>query len=193
MRDRPVTEVSIARRPAGGSARQQPQPLYWRFLRLHHVRPNGWQRAILVEGVIAVAVTLVLADVASAWTLLVLPATSALLVKAHDVVAGMLQASRPREPLSPPEVGDYTPFVVVVGALLLLRLFVHGSAAGTLVALVYGVNAFCAWLVYRYAVRRGVSRVGGIRVAAIAFFVGWLFGLFYAMREIRLTREEGAT
>jgi len=46
----------------------QKPPLYWRALRLQHLRPNGWQRAILVEGVLALAVVLVLADVATAWT-----------------------------------------------------------------------------------------------------------------------------
>jgi hypothetical protein len=65
-------------------------PLYWRALRLRHLRPNGWQRAVLVEGVLALAVILVLADVATAWTLLVLPLASALLVKGHDVLAGLL-------------------------------------------------------------------------------------------------------
>ena len=68
----------------------QNPPLYWRALRLQHLRPNGWQRAILVEGVLALAVVLVLADVATAWTLLVLPLASGLLVKGHDVLAGLL-------------------------------------------------------------------------------------------------------
>lgn len=66
-------------------------PMYWRLLRLRHVQPNGWQRAIFVEGVLALSLVLVLADVASAWTLLVLPLASALVVKAHDVIAGILQ------------------------------------------------------------------------------------------------------
>lgn len=65
-------------------------PLYWRALRLKHLRPNGWQRALLLEGVLAVAVVLVLADAASAWTIVVLPATVALVVKAHDLLAGWL-------------------------------------------------------------------------------------------------------
>ena len=68
-------------------------PLYWRILRLHHLRPNGWQRAVLVEGVLALSVVLVLADVATAWTLLVLPIAASLLVKGHDLLAGLL---RPR-------------------------------------------------------------------------------------------------
>lgn len=74
-------------------------PLYWRLLRLRTIHPNGWQRAILVEGVAAVAVILVLADVASAWTLLALPLVSAAIVKGHDVLAGLLSARsvKPRD------------------------------------------------------------------------------------------------
>ena len=66
-------------------------PMYWRLLRLRNVKPNGWQRAIFVEGVLALSLVLVLADVASAWTLLVLPLASALMVKGHDVIAGLLR------------------------------------------------------------------------------------------------------
>jgi len=76
----------------------QASPLYWRALRLQHLRPNGWQRAVLVEGVLALAVVLVLADVATAWTLLVLPLASALIVKGHDVLAGVLTWRRPSKP-----------------------------------------------------------------------------------------------
>lgn len=68
-------------------------PLYWRLLRLRHLRPNGWQRAILVEGVLSLSLVLVLADVASAWTLLVLPLASAATVKANDVLVGLLAGS----------------------------------------------------------------------------------------------------
>jgi hypothetical protein len=79
----------------------QNPPLYWRALRLAHLRPNGWQRAVLVEGVLALAVVLVLADVATAWTLLVLPLSSMLLVKGHDVLAGLLRPDRPDKPTAP--------------------------------------------------------------------------------------------
>jgi hypothetical protein len=75
----------------GGAATPSKAPLYWRLLRLRHIRPNGWQRAILVEGVAALSIVLVLADVATAWTLLVLPLSSAALVKGHDVLAGLLR------------------------------------------------------------------------------------------------------
>lgn len=75
----------------GGPAPAKP-PLYWRLLRLKHVHPNGWQRAIFVEGVLGLSLVLVLADVASAWTLLVLPLTSAAAVKGHDVLVGLLRS-----------------------------------------------------------------------------------------------------
>src|SRR5690348_12474446 len=81
-------------------------PLYWRALRLEHLRPNGWQRAILVEGVLALAVVLVLADVATAWTLLVLPLASGLIVKGHDVLAGHLH---PDMRTAPPPAGVTAP------------------------------------------------------------------------------------
>ena len=70
------------------------RPLYPRLLRLRNVHPNGWQRAALGEGALAVAVVLVLADLASAWTLLALPLGVAAVVKAHDVLAGLLHGGR---------------------------------------------------------------------------------------------------
>ena len=75
------------------SAASGRRPLYPRLLRLRHVHPNGWQRAVLGEGALALAVVLVLADLASAWTLLVLPLGVAVVVKAHDVLAGLLASS----------------------------------------------------------------------------------------------------
>lgn len=66
------------------------RPLYPRLLRLRHIAPNAWQRALLGEGALGVAVLLVLADLATAWTLLVLPLAVAVVVKAHDVLAGLL-------------------------------------------------------------------------------------------------------
>ena len=73
------------------AARPPHVPLYPRLLRLRHLRLSGWQRALLGEGPLVVAVLLVLADLATAWTLLVLPLAVAALVKLHDVVAGLLQ------------------------------------------------------------------------------------------------------
>lgn len=71
----------------------RPAPLYWRLLRLRYTRPNGWLRALFFEGAVAVAVVLVLAEVASVWTIVVLPFVVAVVVKANDILAGSLQRS----------------------------------------------------------------------------------------------------
>jgi hypothetical protein len=67
------------------------RPLYVRLLRLRAIAPSGWQRALFVEGALAVALVLFLADVASAWTLIALPLVVALVVKGHDALAGQLR------------------------------------------------------------------------------------------------------
>ena len=67
------------------------RPAYARLLHLQHIRPSGVQRALLGEGSVAAAALIALADLASAWLLVVLPLTVALVVKAHDVVAGRLR------------------------------------------------------------------------------------------------------
>lgn len=84
--------------PAAAKAKR---PLYPRLLRLRHVHPNAWQRAVLGEGAIGVAVLLVLADLATAWTLVALPVAVAVLVKAHDLVAGLLDRPTPPDVASP--------------------------------------------------------------------------------------------
>ena len=75
------------------------RPLYTRLLRLRHLRLGAWQRAVLGEGTLALAALLVLADLVSAWALLVLPVVVAAVVKAHDVVAGVLPT--PGTPTAP--------------------------------------------------------------------------------------------
>jgi hypothetical protein len=91
--------------PSAAAALPAKPPLYWRLLRLHTIRPNGWQRALLVEGVFGVAVVLTLADVATAWTLLALPLMSALVVKGHDLLAGLLRRPAPEMRSAPPNGG----------------------------------------------------------------------------------------
>jgi hypothetical protein len=89
----PVTATDDALPAAAAAAaptRPRKAPLYWRLLRLRHIHPNGWQRALLAEGVLAVAVLLVLAQKATIWTLLVLPVVVAALVKVHDMLTGSL-------------------------------------------------------------------------------------------------------
>ena len=90
--------------PQAEPARPRKTPLYPRLLRLKNVHPNAWQRAALGEGALGVAVLLVLADLATAWTLLVLPLAVAVVVKAHDLVAGLL-ARTPATPEPPDGAG----------------------------------------------------------------------------------------
>lgn len=103
-RQAPAGRAVPAGREAPGRAAPEAtkkRPLYIRLLRLRHIAPNALQRALLGEGVIAVAILLVLADLASAWTLLVLPLAVAGVVKANDALAGLLLKPprvRPDEP-----------------------------------------------------------------------------------------------
>lgn len=66
------------------------EPLYPRVLGLKHVHPNGWQRALLVEGMAVAGGLVALADRATAWAPLILPIGTAAVVKFHDVLAGLL-------------------------------------------------------------------------------------------------------
>lgn len=65
------------------------------LLRLQHLQPKPWQRAAIDAGPALVAVLLVMADLATAWTLLVLPVAAAAVVKSHDVAAGLLLRRTP--------------------------------------------------------------------------------------------------
>ena len=94
----PADAAVPAEVPAEPEAAKAKRPLYPRLLRLRHIAPNAWQRALLGEGALAVAALLVLADLATAWTLLVLPLAVAAIVKAHDLLAGALQAGRAAPP-----------------------------------------------------------------------------------------------
>lgn len=66
-------------------------PLYPRLLHLQHIHPNAWQRAALGEGMAGVGALLAMADLASAWSVVVLPVAVAAVVKAHDLLAGYLR------------------------------------------------------------------------------------------------------
>ena len=75
----------------GDDATATKRPLYPQLLHLQHVHPNAWQRAVLGEGMALLGALLAMADLASAWAILVLPVAVAVVVKAHDLVAGQLQ------------------------------------------------------------------------------------------------------
>lgn len=75
----------------------QKPPMYWRVLRLRHVRPNSWQRLMLVEGSFAAGVVLALSGAASGWAVIVLPLSVAVVVKGHDLLAAWLPPRRGSE------------------------------------------------------------------------------------------------
>jgi hypothetical protein len=95
-----VPEASAEPTDAAPTEEVEHRPMYWRVLRLHHIRPNGWLRALYLEGSIGLAVVLVLAEAASVWTIVALPVLVAVLVKANDVLVGALQAAGRDEPPS---------------------------------------------------------------------------------------------
>ena len=81
-------------------------PLYPRLLRLRNVHPNGWQRAVLVEGMVLVGALAALADLATAWAPAVLPVAAGVVVKFHDVLAGLLRPASGNATAAPPARGD---------------------------------------------------------------------------------------
>lgn len=93
------TDMDLRERPADREARVEPErhhrrSLYARLLRLRHVHLAPWQRGLLAEGSVVLAVLLALAELASAWVLVVLPLTVTAVVKAHDLLAGELARGR---------------------------------------------------------------------------------------------------
>ncbi|MCW2600914.1 MAG: hypothetical protein JWM02_2743 [Frankiales bacterium] len=67
------------------------RPFYPVLLQLKNVHPNAWQRAVLGEGMALLGALLAMADLSSAWSILVLPLAVAVVVKGHDVLAGLLR------------------------------------------------------------------------------------------------------
>jgi len=68
---------------------QPPPPVYSRVLGLRHLRLARWQTGVLFDGALVVGVLLALAELASAWAPVVLPAVVAGVVWVFDVVAGL--------------------------------------------------------------------------------------------------------
>ena len=84
-----------------------PRSLYLSALRVRHLQPGVFQRVLLVEGVLAVAVILALADLASPWLIAVLPVVVAALVKLHDLVQeGVERVRAQNSPGAPPGLGS---------------------------------------------------------------------------------------
>lgn len=83
--------------PGSGAGRPGPaaRPLYFRLLGVRYLAPTGWQRALLAEGSVVLALLIALADLASAWVLLALPLTVATVVVYHDLLEGLLRRHGP--------------------------------------------------------------------------------------------------
>ncbi|RZU52588.1 hypothetical protein EV385_4462 [Krasilnikovia cinnamomea] len=83
-------------------ARQQ-APLYARLLRLEHLAPSGFLCFVFLEGSVALAILLALAELVSWWGVLVLPVTVAAMVKLNDLIAGAVsRAATAPDPLGGP-------------------------------------------------------------------------------------------
>ncbi len=90
-----------ARQEAEAAAAAEKDPLYARVLRLKHIAPGPWWCFLFLEGSLAVAGVLVLADWVNLWGLIVLPIAVAAAVKINDLVAGALPAPAPAAERSP--------------------------------------------------------------------------------------------
>lgn len=99
--------VAGVRRPlAPPLGHERPLPLlpgdtlYGRVLLLRRVRLRWWLRALYLEGAIVAGFVLYLADWASAWVMVALPAAIGVAVKVYDLalVAGPGQAPGGRGP-----------------------------------------------------------------------------------------------
>jgi len=85
------------------------QPFYARLLRLRSIHPRGVLCALFFEGAFLVGGLVALAELASWWSLLVLPLTVAALVKTDDLITGWrADAARTAAPVaSPSESPDW--------------------------------------------------------------------------------------
>jgi hypothetical protein len=66
------------------------RPLYFRILRVRHLKARPWVVFVLFEGSIAVGILLALAEFISWWGVLAIPVAVAAMVKINDVVAGAM-------------------------------------------------------------------------------------------------------
>ena len=70
-------------------SRRRP-PLYFRLLRVRHLRFGPLTLFLLFEGSIALALLLYLAEIVDEWGLIAIPVVVAIMVKLNDAVAGAL-------------------------------------------------------------------------------------------------------
>jgi hypothetical protein len=76
--------------PPRPTATGQRRPLYFRLLRVRHLRVRGWVSFLLFEGSFALGALLMLAEMADYWAIVAVPVAVAAMVKVNDVVARAL-------------------------------------------------------------------------------------------------------
>jgi len=81
------------------------RPLYARVLRLRYLRPGGALCFLFFEGAAILGVLFSLAELTPWWSVAVLPATVAVMVKVNDMVAGALGYRASGEPAAVPMGG----------------------------------------------------------------------------------------
>jgi hypothetical protein len=89
------------------------RPAYARVLRLRHLSPGGILCSLFFEGALAVAILLALAELASWWSVAILPVTVAAMVKINDVVAGAVGHPASQHPAPAAEADAVPPRLVV--------------------------------------------------------------------------------
>jgi hypothetical protein len=70
-------------------------PLLPKLLKLRHLHMTWWQRVLFGDLPLALGLLIALADLATAWVIVVLPAAVMAMVKLHDLLAGQLAAVTP--------------------------------------------------------------------------------------------------
>lgn len=120
--------AAVGGTPAGaptvghGAAGRSRRPGYARLLRLRHIRPGGVACFLLFEGTLTLAGLLTLAELTDPWSLVLLPAAVAAMVKLDDVVVGLVRGAPP----VPAPAGAPHPALRALG-----RAPVLGTARGT--------------------------------------------------------------
>jgi hypothetical protein len=66
------------------------RPLYFRLLRVRHLKARPWVVFLLFEGSIALGILLALAEIVSYWGVLAIPVAVAVMVKINDAVVGAM-------------------------------------------------------------------------------------------------------
>jgi hypothetical protein len=66
------------------------RPLYFRLLRIRHLKARPWVVFLLFEGSFGLAILLALAEMVNLWGLLAIPLAVAAMVKVNDVITGAM-------------------------------------------------------------------------------------------------------